>query len=130
MFIMKKLLFILTALAAIAAGCYSDYSEGERAGQVVKFSKKGKIYKTYEGEISLGGVVPNAEGVLTPNVFCFSLDAEQKRGENIQALADSIRKAMELGVRVKVHYHQEINTDWNSSRGETGHYVDKVTLLY
>ena len=33
---------------------YITYSEGYRAGELVKFSHKGVIFKTWEGEISQG----------------------------------------------------------------------------
>lgn len=49
-------------------GGYLDYSEGTRAGQLVKFSKRGLICKTWEGEIVLGGM---KDGVV--NTFSFSV---------------------------------------------------------
>ena len=44
------------------------YSEGERAGVLLKFSKKGWLCKTYEGELALyvvGGVAPQIWHVST-----------------------------------------------------------------
>jgi len=57
---MKKILFlIITAIilafaAYFAAVYYASYSEGTRSGELIKFSKKGIVFKTYEGEISQG----------------------------------------------------------------------------
>ena len=57
---MKKILFIiLGSLIAIymlyfAFIYYVPYSEGTRAGELIKFSSKGVIIKTFEGEISQG----------------------------------------------------------------------------
>ena len=38
--------------------CNYTYSDGKRAGLLVKFSKKGFVLKTYEGDLNLGGVNP------------------------------------------------------------------------
>ena len=45
-----------------------SYSSGERAGYVQKFSKKGWVCKTWEGELAMA----NMPGAL-PEVFAFSL---------------------------------------------------------
>lgn len=58
--------FLLPAL-----GGSISYSEGTRAGQLVKLSKRGMICKTWEGEIVLGGV---KDGVV--NTFAFSVTDE------------------------------------------------------
>ena len=61
--------FVLVAIVAIVLLLVAwtwftlswSYSEGERAGVLQKFSKKGWICKTYEGELAqyvVGGVAP------------------------------------------------------------------------
>ena len=126
---MKKVNFFLGAFLAISlTGCFSDYSEGERVGSVSKFSKKGIIFKTYEGELLLGGLKNSDKGFVA-NTFEFSLDSEKQRGENLDQLIDSINFAMNNGHRVKIHYSQEIRNDLNSSRGDTEYYVTKVEIL-
>ncbi|HSP40652.1 MAG TPA: hypothetical protein VLN46_04400, partial [Gillisia sp.] len=55
----KTLLYILGGLTALyllyfAFIYFVPYSEGTRTGELIKFSKKGVIYKTWEGEISQG----------------------------------------------------------------------------
>ena len=40
------------------AGCGEHYSEGMRTGVLVKFSQKGVIWKSWEGQLNLGSVVP------------------------------------------------------------------------
>lgn len=56
------ILIVIAVLAAWTAFSLSwAYSEGDRAGVLQKFSKKGWICKTYEGELALyvvGGVAP------------------------------------------------------------------------
>ncbi len=68
---MKKTLFyILGGLAVLylfyfAFIYYVPYSEGTRTGELIKFSKKGVIYKTWEGEIS--------QGISGAQIFQFSV---------------------------------------------------------
>jgi hypothetical protein len=65
------------------------YSEGERAGILQKFSKKGWICKTYEGELALYVV-----GGVAPQIWNFSTRDEQLA----QQLAASV------GQQIRVHY--------------------------
>ena len=53
-----RVLLALLVLAALAAGYFWSasrwsYSSGERAGWVQKFSRKGWICKTWEGEMAM-----------------------------------------------------------------------------
>ena len=59
-----KPVLILLLLLLLAAGGFAlyvwitlryDYSEGERAGYIQKFSRKGWLCKTWEGELAMGG---------------------------------------------------------------------------
>lgn len=68
-----------------------SYSEGERAGYVQKFSRKGWLCKTWEGEIAMV-TMPGA----IPEKFEFSV-REESVAQKINALA---------GKRVVLHYHQ------------------------
>ncbi|WP_304197439.1 6-phosphogluconate dehydrogenase [Flavobacterium alvei] len=74
---MKKILIIITAILTLALVCYfaflynATYSEGVRSGELIKFSSKGIIFKTYEGELS--------QGISGAQIFSFSvLDSEEK----------------------------------------------------
>ncbi len=57
---MRKYIFLfIMFIAVIAAALYAfdyyvPYSEGVRAGKLVKFSRKGVLIKTYEGQLSYG----------------------------------------------------------------------------
>ncbi|MBC7884113.1 MAG: 6-phosphogluconate dehydrogenase [Saprospiraceae bacterium] len=56
----KRLLWILLISSIVFSGVYYFYrtytvSEGTRTGTLYKISKKGKIFKTYEGQIQLAG---------------------------------------------------------------------------
>ena len=77
-----------------------DYSEGERAGVVYKFSKKGFIWKTWEGELSLGLNERNGDGQIVAKVFNFTVQDD--------AVAAKIQKATESGKRVTIKYKQTI----------------------
>jgi len=89
-----------------------SYSDGQRAGLLQKFSRRGWICKTYEGEMVLATVATvNAEK------FIFSV-----RDEEIakQLIAD-------IGQHVTVHYEQH---KWipTSCFGDTQYFVTSVQL--
>ena len=73
---MKKiLLLILGGLLAIyllyfAFVYFVPYSSGTRAGELIKFSHKGVLVKTYEGEIS--------QGISGAQIFSFSVMDQEK----------------------------------------------------
>jgi len=50
---------------------YFDYSDGYRAGLLQKFSRKGNIFKTYEGEMILSSVQSNANVAIASEKFFF-----------------------------------------------------------
>jgi hypothetical protein len=87
-----------------------DYSEGERAGYVQKFSRKGWLCKTWEGELAM----VNLPGTM-PELFRFSVRDDAVA----QTLNDS------LGQRVRLHYeqHKGLPTD---CFGETEYFVTEV----
>jgi len=55
-------------LALLLTACGRGYSEGERSGVIFKFSSKGLIWKSWEGEMNLGGM----RGAVT-NTWKFTL---------------------------------------------------------
>ncbi|MDI6787995.1 MAG: 6-phosphogluconate dehydrogenase [Planctomycetota bacterium] len=73
-------------------GFYEGYSEGERIGTLVKFSHKGIIWKTYEGEL-LTGVSIGSE-TAPQNSFRFSVTNKE--------LIEQIKS--NIGKKVKVKY--------------------------
>jgi hypothetical protein len=62
------------------------YSEGERAGVLQKFSKKGWLCKTYEGELALYIV-----GGVAPQIWHFSTRDEQLAAQLSGAVGEQIR---------------------------------------
>ena len=95
---------------------FFTYSTGYRSGLLQKFSHKGTIFKTYEGEMILSSIRSNANVALASEKFLFSVTNEQ------------IVKQMELlqGRMVTVHYRNKNGTlPW---RGDTPFIVDSVKL--
>jgi hypothetical protein len=87
-----RILLIVLVLAVLLVGLWSwfalswSYSEGERAGVLQKFSKKGWICKTYEGELALYVV----SGVA-PQIWYFSTRDEALAKQLSAAVGESIR---------------------------------------
>jgi len=88
------------------------YSDGERAGILQKFSRKGWLCKTQEGELAQYVVAG-----VSPQIWLFSV--------RDPAVAAELKKA--VGERVQLHYteHRGIPT---SCFGETRYFVDGVRL--
>ena len=90
-----------------------NYSAGERAGYVQKFSKKGWICKTWEGELAM----INIPGTLTEK-FNFTVHDE--------ALVQKINESM--GKRVALVYEEHVGVP-SSCFGDTGHYVTNILIV-
>jgi hypothetical protein len=111
----KRLLWF-TALAVVGGtalylwAAYSfTYSHGERAGYVQKFSKKGWLCKTWEGELAMASL-PGA----MPELFAFTLHDD--------AVAAEVNKAM--GTRVTLSYEQHLGLP--ACFGDTSYWVTSV----
>jgi len=124
---MKKLILLIFAIAMI--GC-SNYSEGYRVGTVTKFSKKGKVFKSYEGELDLGRIKSVGDsGRLVMDMWDFSIDRQAHRGEVESEVAATIDKCVESGRRCKLSYNQEMFTNWFGYRGSTSYFVYRAEVL-
>ena len=95
----KVLIKVLVILALLLAGVfafiyYVPYSEGVRSGELIKFSRKGVLFKTWEGEVS--------QGISGAQIFKFSvLDRD---AQVIQDLKDA------EGMYVKLNYEERFST--------------------
>ena len=108
--------FILYLILAIAVSItayfsfvyYASYSEGVRSGQLIKFSHKGVIFKTWEGEIS--------QGISGSQIFSFSvLDKDEKLIADLKNLE---------GQYVKLTYKERYRTfSW---WGDSKYFVTEV----
>src|SRR6266481_3718909 len=89
------------------------YSTGERAGYVQKFSKKGWVCKTWEGELAMVSL-PGA----MPEKFVFTVRDDP--------VAERINKTM--GQRVKLLYEQHKGLP-TSCFGDTEYFVQDVQAV-
>jgi hypothetical protein len=89
-----------------------SYSDGDRAGYLQKFSRKGWLCKTYEGELAMT-TVPG----VAPVIWTFSVKMwDDPLARQINGL---------LGKKVVLHY-QELRYLPSSCFGETPYFVDGV----
>ena len=114
----KALLIVLAlVLAGIALWTWFSlswsYSEGDRAGVLQKFSRKGWICKTYEGELALYVV-----GGVSPQIWYFSTRDEE--------LAAKLSKA--VGERIQLHYEEHRGVPTNCF-AETPYFADSFTIV-
>jgi hypothetical protein len=56
---------------------FFTYSEGSRSGLLQKFSKKGVVFKTYEGEMILSSVRSSADMAIASEKFFFSVPSAE-----------------------------------------------------
>ncbi len=114
---MKKTLFIILALIIIGFSSYyafvyyNDFSDGHQTGKLVKFSRKGVIFKTWEGKLSYG--------VSYESTFLFSVLDNQ---------TETIKKLKELqGQTVDLSYIERYKTfPW---WGDSKHFANNVKQL-
>ncbi len=95
------------------ATLHINYSDGERAGYVQKFSRKGWVCKTWEGELAM----VNLPGTL-PQIFNFSV--------RDPTVAGQINKS--LGSRVRLHYDQHKGVP-SDCFGESEYFVTQVETV-
>jgi hypothetical protein len=116
----NTLLAFAILLTFTLIGCTENYSNGERIGFVTKFSNRGLIWKSWEGELNL-----TQTGMNTSSLFEFSVDNDHQ-DENVVKALDS---AATLGWKVKIRYHETAFKNWFRNRGETDHFVETVEVL-
>ena len=115
---MLRVLLVLVLLVALGAGYFWamlkwSYATGERAGWVQKFSRKGWICKTWEGEMAMVSM-PGS----TSEKFAFTVRDD--------AVTEQINKLM--GRRVSLHYEQKVGLP-TTCFGETRYFVTGVTRV-
>jgi len=114
-----RILAVLILGPAIVIGLWMaitlnyTFSSGDRAGYVQKFSKKGWICKTWEGELAM----VNIPGTM-PEIFRFSV-----RDEDVARKIDQ-----DMGRRVALTYEQHRGIP-TSCFGETEYFVTAVRTV-
>ena len=112
-----RFLTVLLVIALLAAAYFWlalqwSYSSGERAGWVQKFSHKGWVCKTWEGELALVSLPGSSV-----EKFYFTVHND--------AVAKEVSAA--TGKRVTLHYEEKVGLP-TTCFGETRHFVSKVTI--
>jgi hypothetical protein len=114
----KVIAAIVVAVVLIAVGftyltLHWSYSDGERAGFLLKFSHKGYVCKTWEGELAL---------VTLPGTVAERFPFTVRDEAVAKALAPNI------GKRISVHYEQR---KWvpSSCFGDTEYFVTSAQVV-
>ena len=108
--VLVPILVALLLAAYVWLALRFSYSTGERAGYVQKFSRKGWLCKTWEGQLAM----VNLPGAM-PELFAFTVRDD--------AVAARINAAM--GQRVALSYEQHVGLP-TSCFGETDYFVTDV----
>lgn len=119
----KRLWMALGILALLAIGyiliCGMHYSSGARTGIVIKASKKGFVFKTYEGELNLGGISEGDGTIMPTRVWNFSIP----KGDT--AVYNAIIRSQ--GKHVRLYYDELLKVFfW---QGDTPYMVNKVEVV-
>jgi hypothetical protein len=114
---------LIIAIALFVYFLLATYSEGSRAGTIVKLSKKGIIFKTWEGELNSYMYVGDqaAASAATSTLFIFSVSDDEK------ATIEKMENAMLNGHRIKLYYKERyFKLPWN---GETTYFIYKAEAV-
>ena len=96
---------------------FGNYSDGTRAGTIVKLSNKGYFFKTLEGQLNLGGLTQES-GSPASSLWDFSVSS------NDAQLIKDLEDANLNGRRIKLYYKEKYYTlPW---RGDTKYFIYKV----
>ena len=123
---MKKILIkiviglIVIVIVAFAFLSYGNFSSGYRAGVPIKVSHKGVLFKTWEGELNVGGLTNSGQGAI-PTTWAFSIEKDQAE------VRQKIEEAITKGKRVKLSYEEKfVKFFW---KGDTKYFIKEVEIL-
>lgn len=113
---MLTIVILLAAIVFIYWKYFFTYSEGNRTGLLQKFSYKGTLFKTYEGELILSSIRSTGNVALASEKFYFSVNEKSVAGQlqNLQGHFVTLRYQMKNGT-----------LPW---RGDSPYIVDSVSL--
>ena len=119
----KRVFYLFITLMVIITGIFIywkyfyTFSDGYRAGLLQKFSHKGNIIKTYEGEMILSSITSNTNVAIASEKFYFSVISNE-----LAQQLDTIQ-----GQMVIVHYKQKNGVlFWH---GDSQYLVDSVKRI-
>ncbi len=117
---LKRILIILLlgGIAVFSFAYWGSYSEGVRSGIVIKISKKGFVFKTYEGQLNLQTFGANKSPNLVSESFDFSVESDR------EDVIKMLEEASLSGERVSLKYVERlVKFPW---RGDTNYFVIEV----
>lgn len=118
-FIGFMLLLTIASLIAYVYICGMTYSTGARTGIVIKISQKGYLFKTYEGELNLGGISEGDGTIMPTKIWSFSVNRHDTAIYN--ALTNT------QGKHIRLHYKEVYkNFFWQS---DTPYLIEKVEIV-
>lgn len=120
-----KRIFRITLAALLILGIvvisflyWGVYDEGVRAGTILRISRKGMIFKTYEGQLNLQtfGALKGVNPIMES--FDFSVESSET------SVIKDLEEAALSGERVNLHYIKRYKAfPW---RGDTKYFITKV----
>ena len=117
--IIKKILLWTIGLTTTGAvllvlfALFGNYSGGERVGHIIKISKKGYVFKTWDGQLNTGEI--------QQGLWEFSVKQDDTE------ILDQLREAMKIGNRVALHYDEKYVS--LPFLGDTKNFITEVELL-
>ncbi|HLT71217.1 MAG TPA: hypothetical protein VKZ75_01130 [Cyclobacteriaceae bacterium] len=112
------ILILVVGIGLFSFYYWGIYDEGVRAGTVLRISKMGIVFKTYEGQLNLEtfGALRGANPIA--EAFDFSVEAD-----NTQVI-ESLQEVALTGERVNLHYKKRyLIFPW---RGDTKYFITRV----
>jgi hypothetical protein len=112
---------VVVGAVILSFNYWAVYDEGVRAGNVLRVSKKGMIFKTYEGQLNLQtfGALKGASPIMES--FDFSVESS-----DTQVIKDLEAVAL-TGERVNLHYVKRYALfPW---RGDTKYFITRVERM-
>jgi len=110
---------LIISLVSYVLICGMTYSSGVRTGVAIKISQKGYLFKTYEGELNLGGLSEGDGTIMPTRIWNFSVQRKDT------AVYNKLTRTQ--GKHVRLYYKEVMkNLFWQA---ETPYIVEKVELV-
>ncbi len=111
---------IIILIAVFVFLNFVNFSSGYRAGVPIKVSHKGVLFKTWEGQLNIGGLTNSEQGAI-PTTWEFSIEDDN------QEVREKIEEAITKGKRIKLSYEEKfVKFFW---KGDTKYFAKKVEIL-
>lgn len=115
--IFGTLITVMVIAGYLAFARYATFSDGNRTGKVSKISRKGVIWKTWEGALNEG----SHEGGASADRWEFSVYPGNSE------IVKKIQEAQDKNQTVNLHYKEKFFEI--SFWGDTKYFVDEVKLV-